>query len=356
MSVVAVASLPPPIAGQSVVTTLLVEALEGAGIEHRVVDLSREFAVGNRWLAGARRLAEVAALPARAMAAARGLPAPVVFYLQLGHSVRAMVRDVPLLAAARLRGWPAVVHVHGGGFREVFESAPALVRRALGRELASVAAAVVLSPGLRRMFEDLVPAGRIAVVANGTPRDVYDHARRIERAAPHHPLRVLYLSNLIDDKGYGLVLEAARRAPHRFTLAGAPTEWGSIDPRSSPATYLGPVSGAAKLELLESSDVLVLPTRMVEGQPIAILEAMQMGLPVVSCARGGIPDVVRDPDNGALIEPGDVDALLAALDRLGDPQRWAEVSRRNRAEALERYSPDRHGDALLEVLKRASGR
>jgi glycosyltransferase involved in cell wall biosynthesis len=97
------------------------------------------------------------------------------------------------------------------------------------------------------------------------------------------------------------------------------------------------VSGAAKRALFDAADVFVLPSYS-EGFSLAILEAMFHGLPVITSRAGGSPDVVRDGDNGLVVEPGDVDGLGRAIERLlGDPTLRERIGRRNAREARERY-------------------
>lgn len=58
--------------------------------------------------------------------------------------------------------------------------------------------------------------------------------------------------------------------------------------------------GSAKTEALEWADIYILPSYN-EGLPIAILEAMACGMPVITTPVGGIPELVRDGMNGTLI-------------------------------------------------------
>lgn len=68
-------------------------------------------------------------------------------------------------------------------------------------------------------------------------------------------------------------------------------------------------------DYLAASDIYVASSHF-EGLPLSILEAMAAGLPVISTNVGGVPDVVRDGENGLLITPGDKAAYIAALTEL----------------------------------------
>jgi glycosyltransferase involved in cell wall biosynthesis len=70
-------------------------------------------------------------------------------------------------------------------------------------------------------------------------------------------------------------------------------------------------------ELLREADALVLPS-VLEGLPIAVLEAMAYGRPVIATAAGGTPELVRDGETGLLVGWDDAGGLATALGRLRD--------------------------------------
>ncbi|HEX4934810.1 MAG TPA: glycosyltransferase, partial [Gemmatimonadaceae bacterium] len=74
---------------------------------------------------------------------------------------------------------------------------------------------------------------------------------------------------------------------------------------------------------------------------LSALEALASGVPVIGCAVGGLPEVVREGETGALREPGDVDGMArAALEILQDPARWSAMSRLAADDARARFSED----------------
>lgn len=73
-------------------------------------------------------------------------------------------------------------------------------------------------------------------------------------------------------------------------------------------------------ELLQASDIFVLPSIVREGLSLALIEAMSANLPVVGTAVGGIPEVIEDGENGFLVSPGSSAQLAGALKKLVNDQ------------------------------------
>lgn len=103
--------------------------------------------------------------------------------------------------------------------------------------------------------------------------------------------------------------------------------------------------------LLDESLCLVLPSYQ-ETSPMVIAEAMARGVPVISTTVGGIPNLIRDKDDGILVAPGDVEAIANALDRLAiDGTLWKKYSSNGHAQAKQRFAPSMIVQETVNVYK-----
>ena len=86
---------------------------------------------------------------------------------------------------------------------------------------------------------------------------------------------------------------------------------------------------------------------------LVLCEAGAAGLPLISTAVGGIPEIVSDNDTGFLVPPDDVDALFDAMIRLiQDPALRQRLGRNAAATVAARFDATRNAHALVELLRR----
>jgi glycosyltransferase involved in cell wall biosynthesis len=142
-----------------------------------------------------------------------------------------------------------------------------------------------------------------------------------------------------------LVREAVPEA--RFVFAGVVVrqEKETIQPlceaaeRAGGVSFPGFMAGKEKLALLSQASALILPSHA-ENLPVSVIEAMAMGLPVVTTPVGGVPEVVTDGHNGFLIQPGDHLALADRIVRLArDPELRRTMGQTNAAKARQQFHP-----------------
>jgi glycosyltransferase involved in cell wall biosynthesis len=108
-------------------------------------------------------------------------------------------------------------------------------------------------------------------------------------------------------------------------------------------------------ELLPCLDLLVHPALM-EGLGVSLLQAASAGVPIVASRAGGIPEAVRNGENGLLVPPGDVAALGAALAALlADPARRRALGTGGRALMAREFSIDAMVEGNLGVYRELLG-
>ncbi len=242
-------------------------------------------------------------------------------------SFASFARKSKLLALSRAFRRPTVVHVHGAGFDYFFNESPAARQRAITHTLESADLVIALSDEWKRRLAKIAPAATIRVLMNPV---VCAEFAGVADARPEVPAgggTVLFLGAFGKRKGTFDLIEAGARVTKRrpdvvFELGGdqAVEELRTlIDERglTDNVRILGWVRGEDKLAAFRRAHVFTLPSYH-EGLPIAVLEALAAGLPLVTTPVGGIPEVIKDGVNGVLVTPGDVDALASGILRLLD--------------------------------------
>lgn len=192
-----------------------------------------------------------------------------------------------------------------------------------------------------------LPPGIVDVVPNGV-----DPARfQGSRTRSAHPTAV-WAGVLAPVKRVDLLLDAVADVPRlRLVLVGDGPLRSEVERRCAEPDLAGRVELAGWVAdpaaLFATADLYVL-TSDAENCPLALLEAMATGLPVVATAVGGVPEVVRDGVDGLLCPAGDVEAVTGALARLaGDPYLRKLFGAAARERILDRYTLDDCLDGLL---------
>jgi glycosyltransferase involved in cell wall biosynthesis len=100
----------------------------------------------------------------------------------------------------------------------------------------------------------------------------------------------------------------------------------------------------------EQADIFVLPS-FAEGVPTVLMEAMAMGLPVVTTRIAGIPELVEDGRSGFVVAPGRVDALVDAVARLAaDPELRRQMGEHGRAKVIADFSIEPSAAQMHEMF------
>jgi glycosyltransferase involved in cell wall biosynthesis len=189
-------------------------------------------------------------------------------------------------------------------------------------------------------------------------------------AALGEPLRIVCVGSFEEVKGHRYLVEACRLLRQRDVqvealLVGDGPLRRALEAQIAEAA-LGPfirlpgwLPRQEVAAALRHADVAVLASCRTrrgkrEGIPVALMEAMATGLPVVASALSGIPELVEYGVTGLLVPPRDADALAAALERLAaDPALRVHMGRRGRAKVQAEFDLERNTRKLLALFEPA---
>lgn len=219
-------------------------------------------------------------------------------------------------------GKPVIFHIHGSRFNRFFHESPALVKWWIRFILNRTTQIIVLSQSWQNRISQMTDNQNILVLNNPVDVKEFDFGERTNHKST---FTILFLGELCKRKGVYDLLDVAgeliEKAPHlRFVLAGngdLPQVKQLIQAAGLQDYFEIPgwISPLQRKAYLQKTDLFLLPSYD-EGLPVAILEAMASGVPVVSTKVGGIPELIKKEENGLLIAPGDHLALKASILRM----------------------------------------
>ncbi len=287
-------------------------------------------------------------------------------------------KNAPLTLAALALRKPIVLTLHTGGH----DDAEAIKERSrVGFwSITRANRVVAVSPALRDAARRAgVPAGSLHYLPNGVDVKKFRPAGPGERDAirqrlgiPEETAVILFVGFFSDEKGPHRLFDAWRGLPAGLREASTLVFVGQttlphtlVDPRMADAIRREAGAIDARPIFVErtheiedyyrSADLFVMASTR-EGCPMALLEAMASGLPVVSSRLPGATDmIVADGENGLLVEPGSVAAIRAALARMLADGKAAQAMGAQARQTIEAsFSLDRVASAYLEIYRSVS--
>lgn len=290
---------------------------------------------------------------------------PSVVYMALGKAFPHFLKDSILILVLTLMGCQVTGEVAGrglyflrsGGLRSAYA-------RWVLRRMVSVR---LLGPSIVR---DFIEYGVTNTVwsDNGVPDPQMGRPgviRPREGRAKSADLRILFMGAHSRDKGLDLAVHAVRdlvQQGYEISLETA-GEWVDPDFRREMEEVVrennldehiifgGFRFGDERFVLFERNDVLVLPSHN-EGQPLVILEAFAMEMPVVATNVGAVGDTVEHGVQGILLERPSADDVAAALERIAkSPAQLAAMGQSARQAYLSRFTEDHYFRGMVAWLR-----
>ncbi|MFC1853553.1 glycosyltransferase [candidate division CSSED10-310 bacterium] len=269
-----------------------------------------------------------------------------------------VVRKLILLAFVFLFRIPVVIHAHGGKFHDFYDSMPLWVKKALGFFFRQCSGWIALSASWKNYYVRTLQLNENKVKILHNPVNI---PKRIVRPEQTLKIKILYLGRISHRKGAFDLIEAYSALPENnrvnseLIIAGdcelikAQQKIDSLK-LNHKITLPGWVSGKQKHDLFETAHIFVLPSYN-EGLPMAVLEAMAMGLPVISTPVGGISELISSGQHGILVAPGNVELLSKALQELIENRSLRNMLGRAARERVAEFDITHYAGALKELYR-----
>ncbi len=289
------------------------------------------------------------------------------FYYNLSATSLGALKDFIVISIARPFVGIIVAHMRGGHFRIFYDSANLLIKLLVRWYLVKCDRIIVQSEGLKSQFKGLVPDSRLIVVPNPAPDEMFSITPNISGE------NILFVGHLSKAKGWIDLLKVLpdifREFPECKVIAVGSKikdetniKWvKNEDPDEVFNEYINQngftdrfefyenIIGDKKIEVFKKASIFVLPSYS-EGFSMAVLEAMALGLPIITTNVGALPEILHSEN--FIINPGDEESLREALRfLLKDPALRHRLSRINKQNA-KRFSEERVREEFWKVFSK----
>lgn len=284
-----------------------------------------------------------------------------VVYFTPGQTFFGLIKYAPFILMCILRNIPYIIHVHGNYLGKEYQLLTGLKKKIFGYLVSKAAGGIVLSASLKGNLTDLLPDNKIHVVENFVENTLLQTSITKQK----DKLRILYLSNLMEEKGILQLLEACEIIKSEgidFEVKLAGNIEASIQPevekyfkKLPEVEYMGVVSGEPKKQIFLDSNIFALPTYYtMEGQPISILEGMATGNIILSTPHAGIPDIVKDK-NGIFVEAKSSESIANAFRKINNNLDIIDVfSKENTSYCLKNFTEEIFTQKIINVFNEVS--
>jgi glycosyltransferase involved in cell wall biosynthesis len=238
---------------------------------------------------------------------------------------------IMFMTIARFTGTKILLHIHGTDWDSVYIKRSKLTKFVFRIGFRIPQRIIVLYETWRINIKKLVPKANVHTIANclediQPPDSTLAQSLRQDLGIDINSFLVLTVGFVGSRKGYLDILDALPQVVEtndsvKFVFVGGEERPGENYPVLSRiknqnldrwVLVTGEVHRSSVPLYLAAANVFLLPSRE-EGMPIAILEAMRAGLPIITTRVGGIPEMIEDGRSGILIEPGTPDTIAEAL-------------------------------------------
>ena len=281
--------LPPPMHGMTYINSIIYKNLKDSGYKFNTLNLSNTLEDNEKiTLKKIMKSLNVVFSTWRVFFKTK----PDSLYTILSGTKYGILRDVIMFLPAIIFNKRLVLHLHGFTHYKTYKSS--FLYRVLFKIISKNSTIIVLCE--KQKQETSVVMNKDSVVLNNclSAPSVYESKDRNSSI-----LKLCYISNISEGKGtIDLMKSIANHSNIELIVAGNFLDneevFNDIIKNSNNISYIGFANEKIKHALFEKSDIFCLPSKLEEGSPITIIEAMSYGLPILATDKGCIKDMVKD--------------------------------------------------------------
>lgn len=284
-----------------------------------------------------------------------------VVYITPGQTFFGIAKYTFFILLASFLKKDLIIHVHGNFLGIQYKQLTGLKKFFFSFLISKFTKGIVLSESLKNNLTPFLSISNIFILNNFAEDYLFETDVKISR----DKLRIVYLSNLMEDKGILHFLDALDILEKKEIIRYEAKIAGNIDDDLKEViinkiksleftSYLGVVYGEEKRKLLGWSNVFVLPTYYkMEGQPISILEALATKNVIVTTNHAGISDIIEDQKNGFIVpikSSHSISNSLLYLDK--NKSKISEIASYNKNYFLSKFTIEKFEKEIIKIINK----
>lgn len=281
-----------------------------------------------------------------------------IVYITPGQTFLGVLKFAPFFFYSKLLQKQIIIHIHGNYLLKEYKRLRGLKKTLFKIIIRCAFKGIVLSKKLINNLTPFISEDRIFVLPNFFQKNLISEKKK----KSFNTLKICFLSNLMKEKGIEVLLKALKKL-ERNDIEYKATIAGEIDKKNKQnllqkikklrnTKYVGVVTGNRKKNLLQESNIFILPTfYKTEGLPVSIIEAMATGNVIISTDHAAISDLVQDKLNGFLVKKKSSDEITKVLIYLAkNLNQLKHFSENNIIKAKNNFSENRFETSLLDII------
>lgn len=359
MNILFLAPLPPPLTGQSLAAKVLFEDLIKRHTI-KVVSLNKDsFKQG---LSSFSRVFQVIRI---LMGAWRNRKNVDAIYLTISESLLGNAKDLLIYLICFRNLSKMYIHLHGGTIKKLLWDRHQKLFQINKFFIKKLAGVIISGASHIEIFENIIEHQKIHIVPNFAQDYLMLTEKEIaDKFSNTLPLRILYISAMIQLKGYNELLDAYLLLNENLKKLIRIDFVGRFESGAEEKMFLDKIAGIEAIRyhgivdddrkkmLFSQAHIFCLPTSFFEGQPISILEAYASGCVVLTTEKSGIRDIFTDGLNGFEIKEKSAGSIASVLQGIIEEDKdLLQIAISNGKTASEKYRTSTHNALLRGIIE-----